>query len=151
MVFTPLNLPQATLKLVRSASNIRVKCIIRMKWVVLTPEEWVRQHVLNYMVFHAGYPKGQLAVEVGLCYNNKKKRCDILVYNTFGKPFLIVECKAPQIVLTKETLFQIATYDYTLNSSFLVVTNGLTHFTLEKKPMESKLNVVEGIRLWEAV
>lgn len=146
MQFTPLHLPLAELKLSRSGSVVFVQCLIRKKNLVLTPEEWVRQHVLNYMMNHAGYPKERLAVEYALEYNGGIKRCDILVINELGSPLLIVECKAPEVKIDKHTWQQIAKYNHTLNASFFLLTNGLQHITIEKS---TELAVNEKILNWK--
>ena len=145
MEFKPLNLPLAELKLKRRSGVLFVRCLIRNKEIVLTPEEWVRQHLLNYLMLHAGYQKGKIAVECALKYNGTIKRCDILVFNDLGVPLMIVECKAPEVSINKETFYQAAKYDHTLNSSCLLVSNGLIHYSVVKYGEGQDFNLKEGI------
>jgi type I site-specific restriction endonuclease len=105
--------------------------LLRKKPVVLTPEEWVRQHLIHYLVAHKSLAQGRLAVEVSLKVNSLSKRADIVYYDETLQPQLVVECKAPEIKLTSETVFQIATYNSQLNSKFLLISNGLDHFIFE--------------------
>lgn len=101
---------------------------IRRKYVRLTPEEWVRQHFLSYLTVYKGYPASLIVVEYALSYNRQAKRSDILVYGPGGKPLLIVECKAPEVTLDQGVFDQVAMYNKSLMVSYLVVTNGMSHF-----------------------
>lgn len=96
--------------------------------MVLTPEEWVRQHYVQYLIKEKKYPTSLIALEKQLTINNRIKRTDILVFNKEGNPDIIVECKAPQIKITQATFDQIARYNLKLRANFLIVTNGLEHF-----------------------
>jgi hypothetical protein len=148
MDFLPLNVPLAKLKLTRISGKVKVICLVRMKSVVLTPEEWVRQHILNFLIIHAGYPKGMIAVEFALKYNGGTKRCDILVLNELGAPLMIIECKAPNVKVNKETFYQISKYDNPLNASCLLITNGIKHFTFLKSKTDGNVVLREGILSW---
>jgi hypothetical protein len=101
---------------------------IRKKFFILTPEEWVRQHVINYLVLDKTYPASHLSVEKQLKLHETVKRYDIVVYNREGGIELIVECKAPSIKISQDTFDQIARYNHVLRSKFLMVTNGLDHY-----------------------
>ncbi len=101
----------------------------RKKFVRLTPEEWVRQHFIHYMVHHLGFPASLIVVEAALTYNRMKKRFDILAYDSFGKPCAVVECKAPSVEITQDVFDQVAMYNMSLEVSYIVVTNGLVHYT----------------------
>ena len=101
---------------------------LRKKYMVLTPEEWVRQHFVHFLIDKKNYPTSLIALEKQLTINNRKKRTDILVFNTEGSPEIIVECKAPSIKITQDTFDQIARYNLKLQANFLIVTNGLEHF-----------------------
>lgn len=101
---------------------------LRKKYMVLTPEEWVRQHFVHFLIDEKKYPISLIAIEKQLTVNNLKKRSDILVFNSDGHPEIIVECKAPSIKITQDTFDQIARYNLKLKATFLVVTNGLEHF-----------------------
>ena len=96
--------------------------------MVLTPEEWVRQHFVQFLIQEKKYPVSLIAIEKQLTINNLKKRSDILIFNKDGKPEIIVECKAPKIKITQDTFDQIARYNLKLKANFLVVTNGLEHY-----------------------
>jgi len=96
--------------------------------MVLTPEEWVRQHFVYFLIEEKKYPISLIAIEKQLTINNLKKRSDILVFNIDGKPEIIVECKAPSIKITQDTFDQIARYNLKLKANYLIVTNGLEHF-----------------------
>lgn len=132
-MFTPLNLPNAPLKITEKNERRFVTCLLRKKRVVLTPEEWVRQHLIHYLVAHKSLAQGRLAVEVSLKVNSLSKRADIVYYDQTLHPQLVVECKAPEVKLTSETVFQIATYNSQLNSKFLLISNGLDHFIFENQ------------------
>lgn len=101
---------------------------LRKKYMVLTPEEWVRQHYVQFLIEEKKYPTTLIAIEKQLTINNRKKRTDILIFNAEGKPDIIVECKAPQIKITQDTFDQIARYNLKLQANYLIVTNGLEHF-----------------------
>ena len=130
-MFTPLNLPNAPLKITEKNEKRFVTCLLRKKPVVLTPEEWVRQHLIHYLVAYKSLVQGRLVLEVSLKVNSLSKRADIVYYDETLQPQLVVECKAPEVKLTSETVFQIATYNSQLNSKFLLISNGLDHFIFE--------------------
>lgn len=123
-----LNLPQADFRIKSKENTQLIFDNIRKKYVVLTPEEWVRQHVLYYLTEIKGYPKSLIAVEKQLVVNTLKKRFDILVFNKQGLPEIVVECKSPSIKISQHTFDQIARYNLKLNARYLMVTNGLHHY-----------------------
>lgn len=123
----PLNLPKAELRLKKINGIVHVWCIIRKKDLVCTPEEWVRQHFIHFLINERKVPIGLIASEYPLDYNGRLKRADIVVFNKRQDPVLIVECKAPQIPLDEKTVFQIAQYNFHLNVDYLCLTNGLDH------------------------
>lgn len=125
---TPLNLPSCNFKIKNSKNKQLIFDPIRKKFLVLTPEEWVRQHFVAYLMLHKKYPVSLIAVEKQLQINGLKKRTDILVFNTLGTPEIIVECKAPSVPITQHTFDQIARYNLQLEANFLIVTNGLEHY-----------------------
>lgn len=139
-MLTPLNLPQVKLKLTQKGEKLFVWDDFRMKQVVLTPEEWVRQHFLHFLSNDKGVPKSLIAVEQGIQVNTMTRRCDAVIYNREGSPIAIVECKAPEIPLTEKTLQQIAQYNFKLRVNYLILTNGLQTITAfvnaEKKTIE---------------
>jgi hypothetical protein len=123
-----LNLPTYNFKLKSKENKTLIFDKLRKKYMVLTPEEWVRQHFIHFLTEEKNYPTSLIAIEKQLTINNLKKRSDILVFNTDGKPEIIVECKAPSIKITQDTFDQIARYNLKLKANFLIVTNGLEHF-----------------------
>ena len=123
-----LNLPNYKFKLKSSENKTLIFDNLRKKYFVLTPEEWVRQHFVHFLIDEKKYPVSLIAIEKQLTINNRKKRTDILVFNTDGNPDIIVECKAPQIKITQATFDQIARYNLKLKANYLIVTNGLEHF-----------------------
>ncbi|MFA5298475.1 MAG: type I restriction enzyme HsdR N-terminal domain-containing protein [Lutibacter sp.] len=123
-----LNLPNYPFKIKSSENKYFIFDIVRKKYVVLTPEEWVRQHIIHYLIEEKNYPISLIAVEKKVTVNKLTKRTDILVFNTKGLPHIIVECKAPSIKIAQESFDQIARYNLKLNANFLIVTNGLKHY-----------------------
>ena len=101
---------------------------LRRKYVALTPEEWVRQHFVHFLINHKGYPQGLLANEVELKVGDKKLRCDTLLYNRALQPQMIIEYKAPHVEITQQVFNQITVYNHLLHVDFLVISNGLQHF-----------------------
>lgn len=123
-----LNLPSYDFKFKNSENKPYIFDYLRKKFMILTPEEWVRQHFVHYLMNEKKYPASIIALEKQLVINNRKKRTDILIFNRNGKPDIIVECKAPSIKITQNTFDQIARYNLKLNANYLIVTNGLQHF-----------------------
>lgn len=113
---------------------------LRKKQLVLTPEEWVRQHWINFLITQLKFPKGLLALEKGLVYNKLLKRTDLVVWDTNGKPYLLIECKAPKIKLSQKTIEQACMYHKELKTPFLVISNGLQHICLSFNSSTEKFN-----------
>ena len=122
-----LNLPPYPIKITERGEKRQIFDFLRRKYVALTPEEWVRQHFVHYLVEHKGYPKGLLANEVELKVGDKKLRCDTLLYTQALQPRMIVEYKAPTIPLQQKIFDQISAYNLLLKVDYLVVSNGLQH------------------------
>jgi hypothetical protein len=101
---------------------------VRKKFVRLTPEEWVRQHFLHFMIRQLGFPASLIVVEAALKYNKMVKRFDILAYRADGKPCFVVECKSSDVEITQAVFDQVAMYNMTLAVDFLAVTNGISHY-----------------------
>lgn len=128
---TPLNLPPYAARLRQRDGRTEIFDPLRAKYVALTPEEWVRQHFVNYLVCHKGYPAGLLQNEVALRAGRARRRCDTVLYSREGlRPRLIAEYKAPDVVVSQETFRQIASYNSVLHADLLVVSNGLRHYCL---------------------
>ncbi len=123
-----LNLPSFPCKIKEVKGKPYIFDSIRRKFILLTPEEWVRQHFIHLLLNHYNYPRALFAVESGMVYNTMAKRSDILVLSATGTPFLLVECKAPGIRIGPAVFNQIARYHFTLRPQYLAVTNGKEHF-----------------------
>jgi hypothetical protein len=123
-----LNLPSYKFRLKEEGELVFIFDAIRKKFVVLTPEEWVRQNFIRFLIDSKKYPSSLMAVEIGLKYNQLQKRADVLVYNKQGQPHVLIECKAPEVKISQETFHQIAAYNMTFRVNYLVVTNGMDHF-----------------------
>ena len=118
-------------KLRREKDQSFIFDIIRKKYLLLTPEEWVRQHWIHYLVLEKKYPRSRIAVEMSLKLNKLAKRCDIVVYGKNGSPQLIVECKAGGVKISQKVFDQIARYNLSLKVKYLVVSNGSKTFCCE--------------------
>ena len=126
-----LNLPRYEISVKRNGERLTIFDFLRRRHVALTPEEWVRQHFVHFLVEHKGYPKGLLANEVELSVGEKNLRCDSILYDPSLKPRMIVEYKAPSVVVPQKVFQQIATYNLLLHVDYLVVSNGLTHYCVK--------------------
>src|SRR5690349_1542646 len=120
-----LNLPAFEYQLKKEEGKVWIFDNLRKKYLVLTPEEWVRQHFVNYLIQERKYPRALIKLEGGLSYNTLAKRSDIVVFDREGKPWMIVECKAPDVVISDGTLRQASMYNAQLKAKYLAVTNGL--------------------------
>ena len=125
---TNLNFPKYSFRIKNKENKLYIFDKIRKKDLVLTEEEWVRQHFIAYLNEDKKYPLSLMAIEKKCEVNGLLKRTDILVYNKSGEPHIIVECKAPQIRISQDTFDQIARYNMNLNAAYLIVTNGLQHY-----------------------
>jgi hypothetical protein len=123
----PLNFPSYEFKIDRIDDTLKIFDIVRKKYVYLSPEEWVRQHALHYMVRDLGYPRSLIRTEAGLKYNRMSKRSDIVVYKNTGEVFLLMECKAPTVVIDQKTFDQLSIYNQHYKAQYLAMTNGLEH------------------------
>lgn len=133
-----LNFPPYTFRLKSSENKPLIFDPIRKKFVVLTPEEWVRQHTLKHLIEAYNYPLSLINVEKELRVNGLSKRYDIVIFKPDGSIRLIVECKAPKVKITQDTFDQIARYNLALKASHLMVTNGLNHYFCQMDYEEQK-------------
>ncbi|MCB2194767.1 MAG: type I restriction enzyme HsdR N-terminal domain-containing protein [Bacteroidetes bacterium] len=123
-----LNLPTYSFNIKLIEQRKHIFDFIRKKFVILTPEEWVRQNFLRYLVDEKNYPASLIAIEKEFKLNNLSKRSDAVVYNKMGKPFLIVEFKAPDVKIDQKVFDQIARYNMKLKVNYLMVSNGMEHY-----------------------
>lgn len=138
-----LNLPAAQLRIERSARAAEVFDIIRKKKVALTPEEWVRQHVLHFLIHHKNYPAGLIEVEKSIRVFNTHKRVDVLVLDKHLRPFLLVECKAGAVAILQKEAEQLARYQITVGAPYSWLTNGQQHIVIRHQ--EGALEYLEEL------
>ncbi len=124
----PLNLPSFDIKLQGSRKRPRILDVLRRRYVALTPEEWVRQSFIHYLIEHMGYPQALLANEVPLRVGDKQLRADSVLYDRDLRPKMIIEYKAPHIPITQKVFDQISAYNLLLHVDYLAVSNGLEHY-----------------------
>jgi len=123
----------------------------RIKWVRLTPEEWVRQQFLMYMHLHLGYPKTVIAVEKTLIYNGMKRRPDAVISGRNGQLLMVIECKKPDVTIDEKTFLQAATYTSVLGNPYILITNGLTHFLCKTDTAAGQLSYIPDIPTYQAL
>ena len=138
----PINLLdyQSALTIKQVEGVAHVKCLIRLKYIVLTPEEFVRQLLVLYLVKNKHYSKNQIAIEKAYKINGLLKRVDLLILDSFGNPFLLIECKEPKVRLDNKVMEQVLIYNKTVKSPFLCICNGLiTSVFSQKNDMINKI------------
>ena len=123
-----LNLPKYEVRLKKEKDKRYIFDVVRKKYLVLTPEEWVRQHFVHYLHNNKGVPLSLFSIEKEMMYNKQKKRTDIIVYGNRGEPKILIECKAPEVKISQDTFDQIARYNMVLKVPYLIVTNGMDHY-----------------------
>ena len=138
-------MPIYKLKMKEIGKNIYIFDEIRKKYLLLTPEEWVRQNFIQYLNQEKKFPIGLIGVEKIVSYNFIKNRLDIIVYDHSGNPYLIVECKAPHVNINQETFYQIGKYNSQLKAKYLVVTNGNKHYCCEMNYHNNEINFLKEI------
>ena len=126
-----LNFPSYNFRFKNSENKVSIFDDIRKKFIILTPEEWVRQHTIQFLLQVKNYPKSYINVEKLIKVNNINKRYDAVVFHPNGELFLLIECKAPDVKITQQTFDQIARYNLKLKAQYLMVTNGLNHYFCE--------------------
>ncbi|HEX2968770.1 MAG TPA: type I restriction enzyme HsdR N-terminal domain-containing protein [Bacteroidales bacterium] len=144
-----LNLPQYTFKITGNEGSEMILDPIRRKYVRLTPEEWVRQNFISYLVNEGKYPPGLMGVEVMFLLNKLKRRVDILVHNRNGRPVMIVECKEPDVRIDDKVFDQIVAYNLGLKVPYIVVTNGIVHYACRLKKDRPGYEYINVIPLYE--
>ena len=123
-----LQFPSYSFRFKNSENKVAIFDEIRKKFIIISPEEWVRQHVVQFLLQDKKYPKSHINVEKLLKINNLTKRYDVVVFKPDGNISILVECKAPEVKITQSTFDQIARYNMTLKAEYLMVTNGLNHY-----------------------
>lgn len=141
-----LNLPSYSFRIKKYPDNKQyIFDEIRQKNILLTPEEWVRQHLIRFLIEEKDYPPSLISVESGVKVNQLSRRYDALVYNRQGKPVLLLECKAPSIKINQDTFDQIAAYNRTILAGYLLVSNGMNHYCCKINPDMKKVNFLADI------
>jgi hypothetical protein len=132
--FPKLTLPPCRLKVAESGGELRVWDVVRGRWLILTPEEWVRRHVLAMLTAGYGVAAASIAQEYPVAVNGQPQRADIVVFGAGARPLMVVECKAPDVAVSSATLDQAFRYNAVLGARYVMLTNGLAHFIYEVTP-----------------
>ncbi|MBK5721521.1 type I restriction enzyme HsdR N-terminal domain-containing protein [Dysgonomonas sp. Marseille-P4677] len=143
-----LNLPPFDINVRKTNGKLAVFDRLRRKFVALTPEEWVRQHFVNYLIAEKGYPQALMANEIQINLNNQRKRCDSVVYNRELLPLVIVEYKSPDVDITQAVFDQIVRYNIVLKVNYLIVTNGLSHYCCKMNYLAQTFDYLPDIPLY---
>lgn len=142
---TNLNFPSYSFRFKNSENKTAIFDVLRKKFVHLTPEEWVRQHVVHFLIEEKNYPKSLLNAEKQIKLHQRLKRFDVIAFHPDGKVNLIVECKAPSVKISQDTFDQIARYNLALDADYLMVTNGLNHYYCQLDYDQEKYNFLTEI------
>ncbi len=140
-----LNLPSYDFRVRTEGGKPRIFDEVRKKFVALTPEEWVRQHFIMFLIHHRSTPAGLIIMEKILTMNTMTRRPDILVHDRRGRPLMIIECKAPGVKVTQETFDQVARYNAVLHVPYLVVTNGMVHYCCRMDYRDNTFHFLQDI------
>ncbi|MDE6498260.1 MAG: type I restriction enzyme HsdR N-terminal domain-containing protein [Muribaculaceae bacterium] len=147
-----LNLPKYDTDLRRLPDgSLQIFDTLRRKYVALTPEEWVRQHFVHWLMADKHYPASLMANEVGLRLNGTLRRCDTVVYGMDMRPVLLVEYKAPEVTVTEKVFEQIARYNLVMGARYLVVSNGLRHYCCRYEHAAGSYSYLREVPAWEEV
>ncbi len=146
-----LNLPEYKFRIKIHNNKQLIFDTIRKKFVALTPEEYVRQHFIRFLIEQRSYPESKIAIEKEININGLKKRCDAVIYNTTFTPIMIIEFKAPTIKLGQDTFDQAATYNSKLNVGYLIISNGMEHFACVVDNQQSKYQFLADIPYYNSL
>ncbi|MFH0841115.1 MAG: type I restriction enzyme HsdR N-terminal domain-containing protein [Bacteroidota bacterium] len=146
-----LNLPEYSFRISGEEGSEMIFDAIRKKYVRLTPEEWVRQNFVQYLINEGKYPPGLIGIEVMSPFNNLRKRIDILIYNRAGLPVMIIECKAPEVPVDDDVFDQAVCYNLGFRVPYLVVTNGIVHYACKINHEQKKYDFLLVIPLYEDI
>ena len=140
-----LNFPKFSFRFKNKENKISIFDVIRKRFVILQPEEWVRQHCIHYLIDYKGYPKSLINIEKELIINSLRKRYDIVIFNSDGSIHLMVECKAPSININQNVFDQIALYNLSLNATYLMISNGINHYYCQMDFKNEKYHFLKDI------
>lgn len=144
-----LNFPEYSFRFKNSENKTAVFDEIRKKFIILTPEEWVRLHTVQYLIQEKGIPKSLINVEKQLKLGKMVKRYDVVVYKPNGEIYIIVECKSPKVKITQDTFDQIARYNMQLRADYLMITNGLEHYYCNMDYTEKNYNFLAELPIYD--
>jgi hypothetical protein len=148
-----LNLPSYSFRITGKEGSEMIFDPLRKKWVKLTPEEWVRQNFVQYLIHEGRYPAGLIGIEINYYYNTMKKRVDILVHNRNGEPVMIVECKSPDVKISDiyedKVYDQIGEYNFRYKVPYAIVTNGIFNYAFKFNPEKNQYEHLMDIPLYE--
>jgi len=139
-----LDLPGFDYQISKAEGKLWIFDIIRKKPIVLTPEEWVRQHIVHYFINELKYPKSLIRIEGGLKYNQLQKRSDVVVFDREGKPWLLMECKSPDLKLSQNTIMQAAVYNNNVKAKYIALSNGMQHVCYEVKEKVAEVELLKS-------
>jgi hypothetical protein len=143
-----LNLPQYPIKLKEEKGTKYIFDPIRKKYLVLLPEEWVRQNFIQYLINEKSFPSTLIAIEKGLKLNELQKRADIVIYDNKGQPIVLIECKAPKVKINQEVFEQVARYNIVFKVPYLVVTNGIEHYCAKVDLKENSFEFLQELHVY---
>ena len=146
-----LNLPLYTPKMTEKDGKKLIFDPLRQKYVVLTPEEWVRQRFINYLITVKGYPKELMGNEIALTLNGTSRRCDTVVYDKYLAPLMVIEYKAAQVNITQAVFDQIVRYNMVMQVNYLIVSNGRSHYCCEIDYSNKRYNFLEDVPSYAAI
>lgn len=147
----PLNLPDIDVRITRDGEKVFIYDVVRKKHIILTPEEWVRQHFAHYLIKELGYPKSLMKIESGLKFNKMSKRSDIVVYNQFTNPHILVECKSDKIKISQQALEQVSVYNQTIMAPFIAITNGMNHYFFKIDFLKGSARQIETLPVYREI
>ncbi|MBQ5752272.1 MAG: type I restriction enzyme HsdR N-terminal domain-containing protein [Bacteroidaceae bacterium] len=146
-----LNLPRYEIKLRENEGKQQILDPLRKSFVALTPEEWVRQHFVNFLLNHKAYPAALMSNEVAITLNGMKRRCDTVIYDKALRPRAIIEYKAPTVKITKEVFAQISRYNLTLRVDYLIISNGLQHYCCKMNYEKQSFTFLQEIPSYDTI
>lgn len=149
-MFPQLNLPQYAFKIEKRQKDYFIWDVLRKKWLLITPEEWVRQHLLWYFLEELDYPKSYIKSEVSVHLGENTQRADIVIYNEKVQPAIVIECKAPEIKLNQNVVDQACRYNYELQAEYLIVSNGMEHLVY-KIAADKRVELLDKIPEWKTI
>ena len=142
---TSLNLPSFPVRLTEKNGKTSIYDPLRRKKVILTPEEWVRQHFVHFLISTRSFPPARIANEVSISVNSTSKRCDTVVFDDFLSPLVIIEYKSPDLAITNDVINQISRYNSVLRAPFLMISNGLKHYCCQMDYLTMKSSFLNYI------